>query len=225
MERAKGQSYDALRATLEMTAVYLSSHMGMALVAVVYDDAFWNQEYPEATHCPAGASPCRGEVLQARLAVMQAYKQLYDKNNAFLAVNINRVLQTLKDGCLIQGDVIQAGGYLASALGGLDTALFASIRNDTFTAAMTTAANFDPSTHPMLAFEDGLYVAQYAQFATFTQMPAPLAATEARARGLLTSSAITWSFPLLGSQSWSQLAAAKPSLQPQCSEATEALQP
>ena len=213
VQRQKLASADSLKATVDMTAVYLTSHMGMALVAVAFDDAFWNQEYDVSTHCEPYAR-CGRDVLEARLVVIRRYKELYDKNNAFLATNLPTVIDTLRSACYLAGNAIPAGARLAALFPTGE--VFGNIRDQTFAAALTTARTIIPAEHPMITREGGLNVVQYGSFRAFKVNPQALRAAEANARGILAGDALTWLFKPFGSLSGRALEANKPSLSGSC---------
>lgn len=207
MRRTTTSQLASLASALEITAVYLSSHMASALIAVMYDDVFWNQEFPPATHCQR--RPCGDQVLRARVAAMRAYKPFYDLNNRFLAKNIGTVIETLKDACHIRGSLASAGASVAEHLP-LEL-LFGRIRDTSFASALTAAPAVDPDDHPMLRLDAGRYTAQQTQMREW-QLPPALADAERSARELIANSLIKSSLGFVGSRGWSDLSMLPPSL-------------
>ena len=213
MSRIRNQRQNALQATLEMTAVYLSSHMAMGIAAVARDDAFWNQEFPSPTHCQAESQPCAAAVLDERLKWMRRYKQYYDLNNDFLARNFATVIDTLERACYIDGALLGLGTRLTAPLPGLDL-LFGTIRDRTFLAGLAWAARLDPVSHPMLVWDPDLAVwsANIDDFRTMNPMPAELAGAEKYARATLAVANFATRFlPSAISLGWTELSAKRPS--------------
>jgi hypothetical protein len=191
-----------LESALDMTAVYLSSHMATAIVAVAYDDQFWEQEFPESTHCLG--HPCSSSVWKNRADYLKQYKLYYDLNNKFLASNLTTVVQSLENACLIRGPAISLGAKILERLP-LEN-LFKSIRDETFSAALATLAAIDPATHPMLRVVGGKYVTQFDDFKIWNAPPWSLVRGERNSRALLANSLLKSGLGLLGSKSAADLA-------------------
>ena len=206
MRRSITKRLPSLASAMDMTSVYLSSHMASALVAVLYDDEFWNQEFPRATHCVR--RPCGEEVMAARVSFVRAYKPYYDLNNRFLAKNLHTVMGTLTAACHIRGTLASASAHVLERFP-LEL-LFGRIRDTTFSAAIAALPLVDPKTHPMLAFVEGRYTGQFEVMREW-RLPQPLAEAEATARDVLTNSLVRSGLGLLGGRSWEDLRGTPPS--------------
>lgn len=215
-ERIRNQATDTFGASLEITTVYLSSHMAMSLAAVVRDDLFWNQEFPADTHCLPGKA-CPRTTIENRIKWVKSYKTHYDRNNRFLAGNISTIVTTLRQACYLRGGVLDATSMLANNLPGLEL-LFGNIRDKTFQAAIELARTLPPESHPMLEKQaNGLFTRQFKNVRFFESMPPSLASAETNARALLRGPLfLTSALPGLGSRSWSDLAANPPSANARC---------
>jgi hypothetical protein len=222
MGRIKNRRMGALEAALDVTSVYLSSHMAEALVAVILDDSFWNQEFPANTHCRStpsenGQRLCPRSILQARLAWIQRYKIHYDKNNQFLSQNLVTVIRSLQNACYLGTPLPNVGAGLISQVPGISL-IFGQIRDRTFRAALAWAAT-NPIRHPMLQWnpQEGIFVPRKGEYHPFTIMPAPLRDAEDNGRSVLLGA--QWLTRLLGplaSRSWSELGEFRPSGHPGC---------
>ena len=190
-----------LESALDMTAVYLSSHMATAIVAVAYDDQFWEQEFSESTHC--AQHPCSASVWKSRIDFLKRYKPYYDLNNKFLATNLTTVAESLQKACLIRGPAFLLGAKLLERLP-LEN-LFKSIRDETFAAALAALGAIDPDTHPMLRKDSRNYVAQFDEFKIWETPPQSLLRAERTARAVLANSLLRGGLGLLGSKSRAEL--------------------
>ena len=190
-----------LESALDMTAVYLSSHMATALLAVAYDDQFWEQEFPKSTHC--AQHPCSSVVWQSRAAFLRRYKPYYDLNNRFLATNLTTVAASLQKACLIRGPAFAIGAKILERLP-LEN-LFKSIRDETFDAALSALVAINPDAHPMLGADGGKHIAQFDEFKIWENPPQALVRAEGKARALLANSLLRGGLGLLGSRSWTEL--------------------
>ena len=190
-----------LESALDMTAVYLSSHMATAIVAVAYDDQLWEQEFPESTHCLR--HPCSSSVWKSRADFLKLYKPYYDLNNKFLAANLTTVAESLQNACLIRGPAFALGAKILERLP-LEN-LFKSIRDETFSAALATLAVINPDTHPMLREVGGRYVTQFDEFKIWETPPQSLVRAERNSRALLANSLLRGGLGLLGSKSAAEL--------------------
>jgi len=217
MARSHEQGLGSLESALDMTAVYLSSHMGGALLAVIYDDRFWNQEFPVDTHC--SDTPCGAKVIARRAEYVRRYKPAYDLNNAFLAKNLDTVMNSLKRACLIRGTLATTGARVAEHFP--LAPLFGKIRDEAFQGALDSIALVAPQDHPMIVedgAEAGLGFRAYTpplftadSFRDWDEVPEPLAKAERTARGLLTNSLVRAGLGLAGSRSWDDLESFPPS--------------
>jgi hypothetical protein len=225
MDRTLSSNIDTLGSALEITSVYLSSHMAMALAAVVHDDLFWNGEFPPATHCPSfGQKTCPQQVILERIRWVEDYKVHYNRNNRFLAKNVVTIIKTLRQACYIRGEFFETSATLAQQLPlPVLELFFGNIRDKTFRAGLELAKTIDPSAHPMLAKgADGLYHRQFTNIKFFNKMPRPLAAAEDFARTQLRGPLLLTSiFSGLGSRTWRDLAANPPSKKGLCNQGGE----
>lgn len=210
LRRSYRNNTGTLESAMELTSVYLSSHMSSALLAVVYDDVFWNQEFPTSTHCLK--RPCNRKITEERLKYLKAYKPYYDLNNRFLAKNITTVMNSLKDACFVQGHLAKVG---ALALERLPLELvFGRIRDETFAAAVSAVNDSNINNHPMLTLHDGKYHAEYEIFREWEQTPQAIIAAEKQARSLIANSIIKSGLSWIGSLSWQDLYELRPSEKP-----------
>lgn len=210
MRRSYRDRLGTLESAMDMTSVYLSSHMGSALIAVIYNDAFWNQEYPRSTHCLS--RPCSSVVTKERIKFLRRYKPDYDLNNRFLAKNISTVMSSLKDSCLLRGNLATIGAQFLEHLP--LQILFEQIRNATFEAALSAALTAEVDNHPMLSLVNGKFQAQYNEFSEWDLAPKQITDAEQYARTLFANSIIQSGLSRLGSMSWEELAEKQPSKNP-----------
>jgi|GEM_PF-3534543 len=201
--RTLSNGLGTLESALDMTAVYLSSHMATALLAVVFDDQFWAQEFPPSTHCKS--HPCPSGVMKSRVDFLRRYKPHYDLNNKFLAANISTVARSLQQACLIKGPAFTIGAHVAERLP-LEP-LFKTVRDETFAAVLASIAAVNPDLHPMLQKYGDTYTSQFASFALWQHPPQAFIFAERKARTLLSNALITSGLGLLGSRSPEDLAA------------------
>lgn len=218
MDRIRAQKQNTLSSALEITGVYLSSHMALSLATVVRDDTFWHQEFPEDTHCPAYQN-CPQTVINRRIVWMKRYKNHYDRNNQFLAENLQTVITSLTQACYMkQIPVFSASARLLRG-NPLLTQVFGSIRDRTFHGGLTLGQYAPPEQNPLLTrTEGGLWMRQFERFATYRTFPLPLAKVEGHARTTLGAPLVLTQLlaPAGGSLGWDQLAADPPSLRPEC---------
>lgn len=207
--------FDSLRSALEMTGVYLSSHMAQALAAVILSDGMWNQHFPVKTHCPSGSS-CPQKVIEERLQFVKRYKTLYDKNNAFLASRISTVIGSLKDSCYIKGSLLPLGSRLMDQVSAT-AVVFGLVRDKTFQTGMTLARTLDRKEHPMLReTSEGRWEVEYADFKAFSETPRILRELETDALKLFANESFTWITKSFGGLRTSELRRITPSENPKC---------
>ena len=216
IHRGSRGRYDSLRSAVELTSVYLSSHMASALAAVILSDHIWLNNFPSSTHCPVGQD-CPAYVLENRLRFVQDYKSLYDKNNAFLAGRIATVTQTLSQACYIRGPLVPVGGLLVNNLS-INKVLFSILRDQTFKSGVALARSIRPDQHPMLRRGDDGYVeVEYGVFQQFQSPPEALMELESRARATFANDAWSWLLKPLGGRDAAELLRIRPSQNPSCS--------
>ena len=202
VSRTTNKRLGTLESALDMTAVYLSSHMATALLAVTFDDVFWSQEFPASTHC--SEHPCSPAVMRARVDFLKRYKKYYDLNNKFLSSNISTVAESLKRACLIKGPAFEVGARIAERLP--FEGLFKTIRDETFAAVLGGISAVSPDTHPMLKQVGSSYTTQFAEFKLWDKPPQSIIFAERKARALLSNMLLTSGLSLLGSRSPQDLA-------------------
>ena len=178
----KRGDHDSLGAAMFVTATYLSSHMATALVAVIYDDLFWNQFPDSATH---GLLKSPQLVLKARLRWIDRYKPYYDKNNEFLAQNFSTVARTLVNACYLRSNALENVALLAKILPS-SKLVFGLVRDRTFFAARALALSLldDPSDLPLLTRVDDQYLVDIDGYHPWTVEPPELSAIKRTARQL-----------------------------------------
>ena len=203
VSRILGTRLGSLESALDMTAVYLSSHMATALLAVVFDDQFWSEEFPETTHC--STHPCPTGVMKARVDFLKLYKPYYDLNNKFLASNLRTVADSLAKACLIRGPAFGLSARLAERFP-LE-ALFKAVRDETFASVLAGISAVNPEDHPMLKQVGDTYTTQFAEFKNWAHPPQSVVFAERKARALMSNALVTSGLGLLGSRSAEDLAA------------------
>lgn len=147
MGRMQTDRFDSLSSAMASTGVYVSSHITVALIAIIFDDNFWQATpYPETYRKSAPWN----RVVNARLEKMRGYKPLFDKFNGFLADNIKTVAEALGDARLIKGNVLNLLAGMSQYVP-FKSLAFGKIRDDAFDLAMELAREIEPADHPMLA--------------------------------------------------------------------------
>jgi len=131
---AERRDYNTLHYAMASTALYLTSHMGLALSALPHAEELW-----EGTGLTT--------VEQRVNALTRDYKPSYDAFNPFLADNVNTIADALWDAGLLS----QRGVNIAAKLvwSGGTTALFNHIRTKTFELGMQAAQEIQVGTHPL----------------------------------------------------------------------------
>ena len=174
MRRAKNNNLDGLSEALASTAVYISSHLAMALTAVSLDDVFW-AVFPD----PATQRGVRSldAVLDARMTWIKSYKPAFDRFNPFLADHLNTVAVALHEAGFVKGDLLNFATYVAKALP-CKAALFGSIRDRAFEVALSYSKDPLVSLHPMLKQKDGGYMLSYGRFNFDAPLPKSLSDLE-----------------------------------------------
>lgn len=152
MQRIKAEKLDALTAAMASTAVYISSHIALALRAVVMDDYFWNDlaahgsgspELAEAAH----ADPARAR--RVRLALVAQYRPEYDKFNGFLADQIATAVGALSEEGLLSNQALIVTSGLAKYVS-FRSCFFRRIRDGAFDAAVQDSKELGGLNHPMM---------------------------------------------------------------------------
>jgi len=131
---AERGNWNSLRYAMASTAIYLTSHMGLALSALPHADELW-KDTPYST-------------ISERVGAMWLlYKADYDAFNGFLAENVNTIGDALYDARLVS----RASINIAAALvpGGLVEGTFEAIRTKTFELGMAAAAEIPVGQHPL----------------------------------------------------------------------------
>jgi hypothetical protein len=130
---AQRENWDALRVALGSTAIYLSSHIALALSTLPHVDDLW-VDTPHRT-------------LDQRVARMKEYKPVYDAFNAFLAANIDTVASALDDAGLLRGSALMQASQLADRISPIKHA-FALVRDEAFDAGIKLALLTPTRKHP-----------------------------------------------------------------------------
>lgn len=215
VRRSVARKDDSLRSALELTSVYLSSHMASALAAVILADPMWNQSFPEDTHCLPN-KPCTASAIAARIRHIRKYKSLYDKNNTFLAGHVETVIRSLERSCYIRKGFITAAAPIANDLP-INLVIFGQLRDQTFATAIELASSIRRLNHPMLSLSnEGIWQIEYTKVRNFSVSPSSLLELEAFARKTLFSGTWTWISKPLGGQDLSSLSRIRPSKNPAC---------
>ena len=157
VRKVRRENSNSLNAMLLATANYLSSHMSQSLLAVILDDSFW-MNYPNHKL----SSNWKAE-LSFRIKEVRSYKDLYDKNNAFLAKHIETVLNSLTSGCYIKNDGLTTAAQIAEKLN-LAQPVFKLIRDKTFETAIYLADKVKKEEHPMLEVRESLSYIAYGNY-------------------------------------------------------------
>lgn len=213
--RSVDNRFDTLRSALEVTSVYLSSHMASALAAVILSDTMWTQSFPENTHCPK-ALPCPMSVIQERIKYVRSYKTLYDKNNGFLAKHISTVISTLKRACYVKTGLASAGAPFVNNLP-INALVFGHLRDLTFESAIKLASSLKRQNHPMLRqTETGEWALEYSTYRGFSLAPTGLLELEAHARNTFANASWSWILKPLGGLDATDLSRLQPSQNPAC---------
>jgi hypothetical protein len=202
MARMKKEKFDSLSAAMSSTGVYISSHITLALVAIIFADDFWQASpYPETYRKSAEWSA----VLSARIEKIRRYKPLFDKFNGFLADNIKTVAKALSDAKLLKGDVL----YFLSGVGQyvpFKALAFGKIRDDAFSLALELATEINPADHPMMVGRSGWNRINYGYPNIAFQFPKKLAMLENEAIEFTANPAFMLMYrSVLGGKSWEEV--------------------
>jgi len=136
-------NFNALHYAMASTALYLTSHMGLALSALPHAEELWRD-----TGLTTIAE--RVEFLYS------AYKPTYDAFNEFLAENVEVIGAALYDAGLIENRNINIAAMLVPD--GRVEFFFERIRTKTFREAMKAAAEIPYGQHPLTQRYGGIYV-------------------------------------------------------------------
>ena len=151
MARMRDERFDSLSAAMASTGLYISSHISLALIAIIYADDFWDASpYPE-THQNQRAWD---QILSARVMRLRTYKPLFDKFNGFLADNIATVAQALGDANLLNGDILRFVAGVSRYVP-FKSMMFGRIRDEAFAIALDLAGKMNPAEHPMMIIRNG----------------------------------------------------------------------
>ena len=123
------EKWDAMTAAMASTAYYLSSHMALALSALILDDAFWQSQGF------ANDSAAR------RIAAVRKFKASYDAFNGFLAANVGSIITDLEDGGFLRNSLIVTSSKFIGPFEQLVAGMFATIRTDSFNLGLAIASD------------------------------------------------------------------------------------
>lgn len=157
MAQMRDEQFDSLSAAMASTGLYISSHITLALVAIIYADDFWASSPFTETHRDHGAW---SEIVARRVERLRSFKALFDRFNGFLADNIVTVAQALGDAQLLNGDVLRFVAGVGRFVP-FKSLMFGRIRDDAFALALELAHEMDPATHPMMIERHGRYQINY----------------------------------------------------------------
>lgn len=171
---AQRGNWNSLRYAMASTAIYLTTHMGLALSALPHADELW-RDTPYST------------IAERVGAMRNLYKDAYDSFNAFLAANVN----TIADALWVAGLVSSKNINIAAALvpgGEISLALyFGNIRDKTFNLGVQMAVEFADGEHPLTQRYSGA-----SALATSTSIPGSLVARRGSATYELAEHARFW---------------------------------
>jgi hypothetical protein len=146
---------------------------------------------------------------------MHHYKTHYDRNNAFLADNLNTVITSLKQSCYIKGSILEMGvNLLGPTLNHLQ--LIGNIRDLTFQSGLELARTLRRDSHPMLKAMAIGYRINYGSSREFSYNPDTLVKDENHTLRILALPSLASGLHGLGSVSPDKLKLAKPSENPNC---------
>lgn len=129
-------NFNALHIAMASTAIYLTSHMGLALSALPHAEDLW-----EGTQFAT---------IKERVEYLESdFKPTYDAFNQFLANHIETVGRALKNAGMVGGQTCEITAVLVGAGSGPLTLLFEGIRTRTFELGMKVALDMDIGTHPL----------------------------------------------------------------------------
>lgn len=139
---AERGNFNSLHYAMASTAIYLTSHMGLALSALPHADEIW-RDTPYST-------------ISARIdAMWLMYKSDYDAFNRFLADNVNTIAEALYDVRLVSSKNINIAAALVP--GGAVSGTFERIRTKTFKLGMQAAEEIPVGQHPLTQRYGGSY--------------------------------------------------------------------
>ncbi|RZA14754.1 MAG: hypothetical protein EOP10_27500, partial [Proteobacteria bacterium] len=203
MKKMKAEKYDSLSAAMSSTAVYISSHISLALSAIAFDDAFWDETGLEQTY--NNGKHERVNYMAARIAILKRYKPSFDAFNAFLANNLTTVGSALKEAKLLSGDVLNFAAGLSRVIP-FRALAFGKIRDDAFANALMLVDTLTPEDHPMIRTQRGRSYLNYGHFNFDFVYPEKTRAVEASALFNVANSANMEIYRrLLGGKSWDQV--------------------
>lgn len=203
MARMKKEKFDSLSAAMASTGVYISSHISLALSAILFADDFWAASpYPDTY----AREDDWARVLKARTERMRSYKPVYDKFNGFLADNIKIVASALSEAQLLNGDVL----YFLSGISRyvpFKALLFGKIRDDAFAVALELAKEMNPADHPMMVVRGGIARIHYGNYNFSFSYPERLARLEQEGIEFAANPANMFIYRnVLGGKTWEEVA-------------------
>lgn len=134
-QKISQRKYDTLSVAIESAAIYLSSHLAIALASLPYHDSLWDNLSDESV---SGFASKDIDVLKKRIVYLKKFKPVYEKYTIFLRNNLLRGVKKLKSSCYINGDLTEKLTNLATVLPIAEIALD-TIRDKTFEAALKYA--------------------------------------------------------------------------------------
>lgn len=126
--------WNSLQYAMASTAIYLTTHMGLALSALPHSAELW--QGTAYTTVPARAE-----------AMRTLYKDAYDGFNGFLADNVNIIGEALWETRLVSSKNINIAATLAP--NGVVAQTFEEIRTKTFNLAIRVAEEIPLGQHPL----------------------------------------------------------------------------
>ena len=194
---------NSLSAMLMLSSTYLSSHMASSILALIFDDYFWNR-YQKLEDGLNDYSD-----IEMRIQAVTSYKSLFDKNNKFLAQSLVPVVSSLESNCYLRTKRASFATSIAESLP-IGKLLFKIIRDTSFKAALNLSRRISPEDHPMLSqFDsDGLYKVNFKKIRQWSSEPAILKKIKFQAELLLHPpglSVVTKSLGGLNQESYSML--------------------
>eukprot|EP00944_MAST-04C_sp_MAST-4C-sp1_P016129 g16129.t1 len=138
------QSHDhnlnSIHVAMASTAIYLTTHMGLAVSALVQADNLWEQLHVYDT-------------LEKRASFLaKNYRPLYDGFNSFLSEHLNTVETALHDFGLTRGKAFSLMATIASEVDDFNSIdyIFDKIRSKTFDLGLRLGVQIPREDHPLL---------------------------------------------------------------------------
>lgn len=133
-------NYNSIHVAMASTSIYLTTHMGLAVSALVQADNLW-EEY----------SAYEVDTLEKRVDIlMNEYEPLYDGFNVFLSEHLGTVEFALHDFGLTSGKIFHIASIIAEKANTPVGLVFEKIRTKTFQLGLQLGIEIPRQNHPLI---------------------------------------------------------------------------